>query len=101
MTRVLLMVTVGLALASFGCGGQVERPAGAQGGDGGAAPVAAGDQGMVDLAASIAREIEASPDEADAVLERHGKTRAEFEQMLYDIAADPELSRAYNQAIGR
>jgi len=103
MTRVLLLVTVGLALAltSFGCGGEVDRPAGAQGEGGGSAPAAAGDQGMVDLAASIAREIEASPDQADAILQRHGKTRAEFEQLLYDIAADPELSRAYNQALGR
>jgi len=88
-------------LASYGCGGAGDRQEGAPGAGDESAPAASRDQGMVDVAARIAREIEARPDQASAILERYGKTREEFEKMLYDIAADPDLSRAYTQALGR
>jgi hypothetical protein len=101
--RFLMTVAIGLALAlaSYGCGGAADRQEGAQSAGDGAAATASPAQGMVDVAARIAREIEARPDQADAILERYGKTREEFEAMLYDIAADPDLSRAYKEARGR
>jgi len=103
MTRFLTMVTIGvaLALASFGCGGGADRQEGARDAGAGSASGASTTQAMVDVAARIAREIEARPDQADAILKRNGRTREEFEKLLYDIAADPDLSRAYNQALGR
>lgn len=105
MTRFLMTVTIGmaLALASYGCGGGADRQEGAQDAGVGFASTTSPSpaQGMVDVAVRIAREIQASPDAADAILQRHGKTREEFEQLLYDIAADPDLSHLYNQALGR
>lgn len=101
MTRSLLTVVMAVAMVSVGCGGAAEPPAGTRGAEEGAAPAASRDQGLVDSTARIANEIEARPDQAVEILRKHGKTREEFERMLYDIAADPELSRAYQQALGR
>ena len=58
---------------------------------------AAGD--IVQRAVEIAKAIEADPDAAGQVLEDHGLTVEQFEQMMYDISADPELSRAYEAAL--
>jgi hypothetical protein len=48
-------------------------------------------------AAALAKEIQASPDDADAILERHGMTRQEFEELMYDIASDEAMSVAYER----
>lgn len=53
----------------------------------------------VQHAVAIAREIEATPDDTDAILERHGLTVETFEDMMYEISADPALSKAYNDAV--
>jgi len=103
MMRLPAMVTLALALALVfcGCGGSGDSQTGSQRAGDASTSSASGGQGQVDLASRIAREIEARPDQADEILERHGKTRQEFEKLLYDIAADPDLSRAYTQALGR
>lgn len=49
-------------------------------------------------AAAIAKAIDADPSEADAVLEAAGMTEEEYEQALFDIAADPKMSRAFLNA---
>lgn len=88
----VLLLTVALTLAT-GCSGSEPDTAGA----------AAGVEGEVDLvtrAATIARAIEADPDAADAILERHGVSVEDFEQMMYDISADPALAKAYEAAMG-
>jgi hypothetical protein len=54
---------------------------------------------VVQKAVAIAKEIEADPDAAEEVLERHGLDVEQFEGMIYEISADPELSRAYNAAL--
>ena len=52
----------------------------------------------VRVAADVAREIESRPDEAEEILAAHEMTAESFEQLMYEIAADPELSRAYQAA---
>jgi hypothetical protein len=53
----------------------------------------------VSKAVAVAKEIEANPDDVDAILEQHGLTLETFEDMLYEISSDPELSEAYNAAL--
>jgi hypothetical protein len=50
-------------------------------------------------AAALAKQIQAKPDQADAILKEAGTDRAAFEALLYDIAADPDASRAYAEAL--
>jgi len=54
---------------------------------------------IVRTAITVAREIEADPANTEAILADHGLTAESFEEMLYDISGDPELSRAYNAAL--
>ena len=54
---------------------------------------------IVRTAVTVAREIDADPDNSEAILKRHGLTLEAFEEMLYDISGDPELSQAYNAAL--
>lgn len=53
----------------------------------------------VALAAEIARAVEANPDDADEILASHDVSIEQFEEMIYEISADPELSRAYEAAL--
>jgi hypothetical protein len=78
MTRILLL------LALFACGGSD--------------PVAAGDPAAV---GALAKEIDAAPDKAEALLAEHGLDADKFETILYDIAADPERSKVYLEARGK
>lgn len=43
----------------------------------------------------VAKAVQADPSKAEAALEANGMSRDEFEALMYEIAADPELSRAY------
>ncbi len=45
--------------------------------------------------AALAEAIEEAPDKADEVLAAKGVDRAAFDAALYDIAADPELTKRY------
>ena len=51
-------------------------------------------------AAAIAREIRANPDGTEAILDEHDMTIEEFEALMYDVAADPEMSQRYQAAVG-
>jgi hypothetical protein len=53
----------------------------------------------VTQAVAIAKEIEADPDSAEAILARHEMTVDQFDQMMYDISIDPALSDAYAAAM--
>jgi hypothetical protein len=55
----------------------------------------------VEKAAAIARELRADAGAADAVLRRHGMTEQQFEDLMYEIAEDPEMSEAYAKRAGR
>jgi hypothetical protein len=54
---------------------------------------------IVQTAVAIAKEIEADPDSVEAVLERHGLDPDGFDDMMYQISVDPDLSKAYNAAL--
>ena len=49
-------------------------------------------------AAMVANAIAAKPSAADSILRAAGYTPAEFEQLLYDIAADSAMSATYTAA---
>lgn len=55
----------------------------------------------VDRAVAIAQAVEAEPEQAEAILAQHGLTEDELGALLFDIAADPEQSAAYAEALGR
>lgn len=80
---------VNLALALFialsACGGS------SPGLSGGGAP-------MAEEAGKIAKEIAADPAKRADVLTAHGVDEASFRLALYDIAADAELTAAYEAA---
>lgn len=52
----------------------------------------------VQLAAAVAKEISAAPERADEILGKHGLSREKFDALVFEIAADPALTRAYMQA---
>jgi hypothetical protein len=55
----------------------------------------------VDRAARISRAIQADPDHAEDVLRQNGMTEDQFEALLYEIAADPQMSRDYSARTGQ
>lgn len=52
----------------------------------------------IEEAAAIASEIEKTPKKAETILKAHDMTIEEFEETMYDIAADPELANQYEEA---
>jgi hypothetical protein len=54
-------------------------------------------EGRVALAALVAGEISQTPDEADEILEKNGLDREKLDELMYEIAKDPELSQAYKE----
>jgi hypothetical protein len=49
-------------------------------------------------AAAVAAELSAKPEDADAILERHGLDRDRLDALMYEIAADEGLAKAYRLA---
>lgn len=62
------------------------------------APAADSPEGKVLLAATVAREISGAPDRADEILGKHGLDRDKLDTLMFEIAGDPELTRAYMAA---
>jgi len=54
---------------------------------------------MVDQAVAVARAIRALPGAADSILAAHGLTRPGFDSLMYAIALDSAMARAYTEAI--
>ena len=52
-------------------------------------------------AAAVTKELKANPDDADEILGRHGMTQQQLEDLMFEIAADEELTKAYEQALAR
>lgn len=50
------------------------------------------------MAAQIAVEISKAPEQADAILAKQGMSRADLESLMFEIAKDPQLRKAYNAA---
>jgi hypothetical protein len=53
----------------------------------------------VDRAVAVAQAIRAHPSAADSILAAHELTRDGLDALMYDIAADSALARAYTEAI--
>jgi len=54
---------------------------------------------MVDQAVALAQAIRAMPGAADSILTAHGLTRPGFDSLMYAVAADSAMARAYSEAI--
>lgn len=52
----------------------------------------------VQVAAAIAREISAAPELADEILGKHGLDRDRFDAIMFEIAGDPAMTKAYMAA---
>ncbi|NVB43076.1 hypothetical protein G6O69_34960 [Pseudenhygromyxa sp. WMMC2535] len=91
-------------------GGEAKTAAKADGGDKAAAEagdqaaageeVAAAEEAValdpkVEKAVTVANKIAADPSSADDILAEAGMDREGFEELLYEIARDPELSKSY------
>jgi|GEM_PF-6737474 len=68
-------------------------------GSGGSTTISRGSS-RVDTAVRIAQSVQANPDRADAVLREHGMTVEEYEDLMYEIAADPAMSEEFNSRMG-
>lgn len=55
----------------------------------------------VDDVAAVANAIEARPGAIDSVLQANDMTREQLDSLLYEVAADPMLTQAYQAARGR
>ena len=88
MTRTIVMsLVLATLLVGFGC---------SQGGGSGDSGTAVPEK--VTQAAAIAAEIEASPDQAAAILQKHGMTTDEWTALMYEIAENAEWSDAFEAA---
>lgn len=63
-----------------------------------AAPAPDSPEGKVQLAAAVAKEISAAPEQADDILGKHGLDRTKFDAIIFEIAGDPELTKKYMAA---
>lgn len=55
----------------------------------------------VDDVAAVADAIEARPGAIDSILQANDMTREQLDSLLYEVAADPTLTQAYQRARGR
>ena len=53
----------------------------------------------VERAVMLAREIRKTPEQAETILADAGMTAETFDDLLYEISMDPELSRQYAAAL--
>ena len=102
-TTLTLMAMLAAALLPAACGAYETEKAESAGTAGAveqhAIAPAADLSEKVRIAAAIATEIESQPDQAEEILARHDITADSFEQLMYEIAADPQLSKAYEAAV--
>lgn len=99
MNRSVVCVILTLLLAGLLSGCPAPEPEPVDTGEAAAATEAAPLPEQVQKAVDIAKAVEAAPDRVEAILEQAVMTADEYEALLYDIAADPELSRLYNEAM--
>jgi hypothetical protein len=94
MTGRLLLCGASALLVSA-CGGGAGE-GGSTAGDSAAARTTASSD--VQLAATVARAIDAAPDKADSILVAHGLTMDGLDSLMYAIAADSTKTAAYEAA---
>lgn len=101
------LAVLGVLLCLGGCGGSsqtADEPAAEQAAmetsePAAPPPMTTQQSELVDLAVTLAKAIEGSPDEAVSILAEKGLTPERWTTMMQDIAADPALSKAYTAAM--
>ena len=53
----------------------------------------------VEKAAQIANDVNARPNDAARILDAHAMTEQQFEELMYEIAADPAMSAEYDARV--
>ncbi|MFO7892561.1 MAG: hypothetical protein R6U63_02405 [Longimicrobiales bacterium] len=84
--------TLALLALFTACGDTADRPAETE---------EAAVPGWVDNVAAAANAIQLQPEATDSILAAHGMTRMVFDSLIYEVAADPALTDAYQEARGR
>jgi hypothetical protein len=92
MNRACLSLLVATLVLSLGCAGSDSGPVTES-------PETSQVDERIALAAEIARAVEADPDAAEEILASHDITIEQFEEMMYEISANPELTKAYEAAL--
>lgn len=105
MKRVIFgaMIITLASSANVGCGGETPAAKGDKadkGGDkeGDKAEAEAPLDPRVAKAVEIADAIAKAPEDADAILEKHGLDRDKLDAMMFEIAKDPALAESYKLA---
>ena len=57
--------------------------------------------GKAEQAAAIAKKIKAQPDKAEDIVKEAGMTPEQYQQLLREVAGDPDMSAAYANAMGK
>ncbi len=65
------------------------------------ATTASSSSAKVDKAVAIAKAIEATPDQADQILSKNGMSEQQFNDLMYEIASDPQMSDQYAARMGK
>jgi hypothetical protein len=96
-------LSIVLVLALAGCGGPAndsgDSPTVTELADA-AKEVGGSLAGLFDKAVEVAREIETDSSSVEEILKQHGLTVEKFEDVLYEISGDKELSARFNEALG-
>jgi hypothetical protein len=98
MKTVMTSVVLGLGLALVGCssGGDTASA----GSRGGSTTISRSGSSRVDRAVAITKAVQANPGRAEDVLRQNGMTVEQYEDLMYDIAADPAMSEEFNDRMG-
>lgn len=91
-TILALGLSAGAPLGLIGCGDDDEAPPPPS-----VAAAEAESDDPVDRAVAIGKAIKAEPDRTEEILAERGMTIEELEELMYEIAADPELSERYQE----
>lgn len=96
-------ILAGMALVAglAACGQASEQPPAAEPAAETTAAATAAVPEWVGQVAAVANAIEAQPSAADSILQAGSMTREAFDSLIYTVAADPQLSAAYQTARGR
>lgn len=89
-----LLPTVALLAGLAGCGRTEPARTGS------VPDTAAATPSWVTDLATTANAIESRPTAADSILQARGMTRAQFDSLVYEVAADSTLTAAYQRARG-
>lgn len=90
------VLALGIALFSSGCSGTSSRAETQTTQEmGTTAETGSASVEMARVAAMMSLAIEREPERLTEILQQHDMTPEAFEELLYDIAQDPELTEAY------